>query len=83
MKYYEVHTYTPYCGEEKYHYIDVPDDYDFHRVELWADKMLDYDASDWYDDETAESYDDNYANYRSDCGWDLREITKEEYEVYA
>lgn len=81
MKYYEAHTYTCFVGEEYWHYICVPDNYDFHKIELWADEMLDYDAEDWYDDETAENYDDDYANYRADCGWDLREITKAEYEV--
>lgn len=62
---------------------DVPDDYDFHKVELWAEEMLDYDADDWYDDETAEDYDEGYAEYRAECGWDLREITEEEYNSYT
>lgn len=80
MRYYEVESYTPYCGEYRFDYLAVPDDYDFHRVELWADAMCDENAEEWWDEDTAESYNHEYDDYRAECGWDLREISEEEYK---
>lgn len=83
MKYYEVEAYTPYCGEQRFDYLAVSDDCDFHQVELWADDVCDDNAHEWWDWESAEDYSYEYDDYRADCGWDLREITEEEYNSYT
>ena len=38
------------------------------------------DAYDWWDDETCEEFDGDYDAYLGECGYDIYEITKGEYE---
>lgn len=83
MRYYEVKSYTPYYGKYRFDYLAVPDDYDFHRVELWADEMCDENAEEWWDSYTCLDFNHDYGDYRNDCGWNLREITKEEFAIKA
>lgn len=82
MRYYEVEAYTPYCGEHRFDYLAAPNDCDFHQIELWADDVCDENALEWWDEDTAEEFDYDYNDYRADCGFDIREITKEEFERY-
>lgn len=73
-KYFEIHTYSPYCGEESYHYVVVNNEMD---IEAIAISYCEEDAYDWYDDQAEDEYGDEfYLN----CGYDLRELTKEEHE---
>lgn len=78
-KYYNVHCYTIYEGEYRNTYYEVAEDYPFYSLELLAEEDCDDMAEDFWDSYTAEEYDYNYQNYRTDCGWDLIELTEEEY----
>ena len=80
MKYYLVTTYTCYCGEHFYHYVAIPEDESPEDAE-WADLFYGWvadDAAEWWDDQSEEEY-DSYDDYLCECGYDVEEISKEEY----
>lgn len=78
-KYYKVHCYTAY--EDKYCNIsyEVAENYPFHNFVLLIEEDCDDMAEYFWDSYTVEEYDYNYQDYRADCGWDLIELTEEEY----
>jgi hypothetical protein len=81
-KYYMVKTYTCYCGEEVYHYLKIEDN-EMIESPKYMDIIYDWigdDAYDWWDDETCEEFDGDYDAYLGECGYDIYEITKSEYE---
>lgn len=80
MKYYLITTYTCYCGEHFYHYVAIPED-ESPCDEKWADLFYGWvadDAAEWWDDQSEEEY-DSYDDYLCECGYDVEEISKEEY----
>ena len=80
MKYYLVTTYTCYCGEHFYHYVAIPDG-ESPSDEKWADLFYGWvadDAAEWWDEQSEEEY-DSYDDYISECGYDIEEISEEEY----
>lgn len=80
MKYYLVTTYTCYCGEHFYHYVAIPEG-ESPCDEKWADLFYGWvadDAAEWWDDQSEEEY-DSYDDYLCECGYDVEEISKEEY----
>ena len=83
MKYYEVICHTPYCGEDSYHYLALPDDVSIYDIE-WSDEVAGLEAEnayEWYDEVAEEDY-DNFEEYLANCYSNIREITKEEYDEY-
>lgn len=81
MKYYLVTTYTCYCGEHFYHYVAIPEG-ESPEDAKWADLFYGWvadDASEWWDDQSREDYDDDYDDYLAGCGYDVEEISEEEY----
>ena len=80
MKYYLITTYTCYCGEHFYHYVAIPEG-ESPSDEKWADLFYGWvadDAAEWWDDQSEEEY-DSYDDYLSECGYDVEEISEEEY----
>lgn len=80
MKYYLITTYTCYCGEHFYHYVAIPEG-ESPSDEKWADLFYGWvadDASEWWDDQSEEEY-DSYDDYLCECGYDIEEISEEEY----
>ena len=80
MKYYLITTYTCYCGEHFYHYVAIPEG-ESPSDEKWADLFYGWvadDASEWWDDQSEEEY-DSYDDYLCECGYDVEEISEEEY----
>lgn len=80
MKYYLITTHTPYCGEQTYHYVAIPEGEspeDEKWVELFFGWVAD-NASEWWDEESEEEY-DSYDDYLGECGYDVEEISEEEY----
>lgn len=81
MKYYMITTYTCYCGEHMYHYMAIPD-CDSIEDDKYMDRIYDMvneDANDWWDEQSAEEFDDDYDAYLAECGYDIEEISEEEY----
>ena len=85
MKYYRVTAYTCYCGEQTDEYIAIPDNESYESDKWLAviDDIIDTNAFEWWDDQSREEYDDDYDAYRAECGCDITEVTKEEYEKYT
>lgn len=82
MKYYLVTTYTCYCGEHFYHYVAIPEG-ESPSDEKWTDLFYGWvadDAAEWWDDQSEEEY-DSYDDYLCECGYDVEEISEEEYLV--
>ena len=80
MKYYCITTYTCYCGEYFYHYVAIPEGQSPEDAK-WADLFYGWvcdDAAEWWDDQSEEEF-DNYDDYLAECGYDVEEISKEEY----
>lgn len=80
MKYYLVITYTCYRGEHFYHYVAIPEG-ESPSDEKWADLFYGWvadDAAEWWDDQSEEEY-DSYDDYLCECGYDVEEISEEEY----
>lgn len=83
MKYYEVVCSTPYCGEQEYFYLEIPDNEDIEDDKWCAevDNLVAENAYEWYDEVAEDDY-GNFAEYLSCCYGDVCEITKEEYDKY-
>ena len=80
MKYYLITTYTCYCGEHFYHYAAIPEG-ESPEDAKWADLFYGWiadDAAEWWDDQSEEEY-DSYDDYLCECGYDVEEISEEEY----
>ena len=80
MKYYLIITYTCYCGEHFYHYVAIPEGESI-TDEKWTDLFYSWvtdDAAEWWDEQSEEEY-DSYDDYISECGYDIEEISEEEY----
>ena len=75
-KYYCIETYTCYCGEVMYHYIEIPDGHHIEDYYDLVDQYVDEDAYEWWDDDTLEEFDGDYEAYRAECGADVYEIKK-------
>lgn len=84
MKYYLITTYTCYCGEHMYHYMAVPEDRSIEEDEFmeiifgWVAE----DAYEWWDDQSEEEF-DSYDDYLAECGYDVEEVSEEEYLAYC
>jgi hypothetical protein len=64
-----------------YHYMAIPDCdsiEDDKYMDLIYD-MVNEDANDWWDEQSAEEFDDDYDAYLAECGYDIEEISEEEY----
>ena len=80
MKYYCITTYTCYCGEHFYHYAAIPEG-ESPEDAKWADLFYGWvadDAAEWWDDQSEEEY-DCYDDYLAECGYNVKEISEEEY----
>ena len=81
MKFYLITTYTCYCGEHFYHYVAIPEGQSVND-EKWIDRFcywVNDDAAEWWDEQSEEEYDGDYEAYLSECGYDIEEISAEEY----
>ena len=81
MKYYLITTYTCYCGEHMYHYMAIPD-CDSIKDDKYIDQICDMvneDAYEWWDGQSEEEFDGDYDVYLAECGYDIEEISEEEY----
>ena len=83
MKYYEVICHTPYCGEDAYHYLALPDSAEIDDIEQGPEVagLEAENAYEWYDEAAEDDY-GNFEEYLANCYSDVREITKEEYDEY-
>ena len=84
MKYYLITTYTCYCGEHMYHYMAVPEDRSIEEDEF-MEIIFDWvaeDAYEWWDDQSEEEF-DSYDDYLAECGYDVEEVSEEEYLTYC
>jgi hypothetical protein len=64
-----------------YHYMAIPDCdsiEDDKYMDLIYD-MVNEDANDWWDEQSAEEFDDDYDAYLGECGYDVEEISEEVY----
>ena len=81
MKYYLITTYTCYCGEQMYHYLAVPEGESIESNK-YMDRIYDMvaeDALEWWDDQSEEEFEGDYDTYLGECGYDIEEISEEEY----
>lgn len=85
MKYYLITTYTCYCGEHMYHYMAVPEDRSIEEDEFMEQiyGMVNEDAYEWWDDQSEEEFEGDYDAYLGECGYDIEEVSKEEYLAYS
>lgn len=85
MKYYLITTYTCYCGEHMYHYMAVPEDRSIEEDEFMEQiyGMVNEDAYDWWDDQSEEEFESDYDAYLGECGYDIEEVSEEEYLAYG
>ena len=75
--YFEIRTYTPYCGEEIIHYIEAET---YEKAEQEADIFVAEDAREWCDEECLDDdFDGNYDEYFAECGAEIYEIPYEEF----
>ena len=81
MKYYLIKVYTCYVGEQAYHYLAIPDcdSIEDDRYQDMIADMINDNASEWWDEQSAEEFDDDYDEYLANCGCDIEEISEEEY----
>lgn len=83
MKYYLITAYTPYCGEHTDEYLAIPDDESWEsRIDVIMDIVY-TNASEWWDDESYDDYDGDFDEYLSECGFNIYEVSKEEYDRCA
>ena len=85
MKYYLVTAYTPYCGEHTDEYLAIPDNESWED-DKWIDVIMDIvftNANEWWDDDSSDDYDGDFDAYIGECGYDIQEVSKEEYDHYA
>ena len=84
MKYYEVICFTPYCGEQEFFYLEIPDHEDIEDDKWCAevDNLVMENAYEWYDDDAEDDY-GNFTEYLFCCYGEVREITKIEYDKYS
>lgn len=79
-KYYRIHCFTPYCGEDNYFYI-CSDDY--AEVERYAEDCAYDNGSEWWDEESTADWVENgdefdaQSLYYEECGYDIEEIDLE------
>ena len=78
MKYYEIKCETPYCGEDNYYYYKSENE-DEKALLAFVDECLSENANEWYDEQAEEDYPE-WEDYIAACDYQVREITKEEYE---
>lgn len=82
MKYYEVICFTPYCGEQEYFYLEIPDHEDLKDDKWCAEvgNLIAENAYEWYDEAAEDDYED-FDNYLASCSAITNEITKMEYDI--
>ena len=81
MKYYLITTYTCYCGEHAYYGLAIPEGEDIED-DKYQDKIADWvndNAHEWWDEQSEEEFDDDYDEYLVNCGYDVKEISEEDY----
>lgn len=78
IKFYHIQTYTCYYGETMDHFFKGTE----RDMERYAESCVEDDAMEWWDEQTEEDFDGEYENYIGECGYDVWEITEEEYEKY-
>ena len=84
LKYYEVVCFTPYCGEQEYFYLEIPD-YEDIEDDKWraeVDNLIMGNAYEWYDEDAEDDYED-FSNYLASCFAITNEISKIEYDTYT
>ena len=69
MKYYEIESYTPYCGEESYDYFATDNEKELHK---FAQRCCEENALEWIDDEYLNPEDEEA--YFAECGYNIKEI---------
>ena len=89
MLYFEVKFSNGYCGCDEYTYIKTET---YEEAEVYAQEYLTTsysgfdDASQCLDDiedyEDEEQYWEDFEAYQAECSYDLKEISKQEYEEY-
>ena len=85
MRYYCVTAYTCYCGETLDEYFAIPDNESIES-DKWLEEcfqVVSTCASEWWDDDSYDDYDGDFDAYLSECGYDVTEITEEEYKSYT
>ena len=80
MKYFEVELYTPFCGEQTYIYLKGESEEELEDI---AAEAAYENALEWSSFEELEDYGYSPEDYYDECGYRIREITKEEYYEYG
>lgn len=79
-KYYMVKVFTPYVGEETYHYLQLEDDVDYYdMVDEIINEWIYENAVQWWDFQSSEEYEEDFDTYLEECGHTATEITEEEF----
>ena len=80
-KYYKVKVYTPYVGEETYHYLQVDEELEnyFDTIDEIIDEWIYENAVQWWDSQSSDEYEEDFDAYLEECGHIAIEITKEEF----
>lgn len=84
MKYFRITAYTPYCGEELVAVAKAADEHEL-RSSGFPDEVVCDCAAEWFNGEDYETYgyesEEEYEEmFYQECGCEIEEITKEEYE---
>ena len=78
IKFYHIQTYTCYYGETMDHFFKGTE----KDMEQYAESCVEDDAMEWWDEQSEEDFYGEYDAYLAECGYNLWEITEEEYEKY-
>ena len=80
-KYYKVKVYTPYVGEETIYFIEVEEEVEDHfgTIDEVIDEWIYENASQWWDAQSSDEYEEDFDAYMKDCGHVATEITEEEF----
>lgn len=81
MKYYLIIPYTCYGGEHSYHYVAIPENESLED-EKWIELFQEWvweNATEWWNDEVEETFEGDFEAYLAECGYDIEEISEEEY----
>lgn len=78
VKFYHIQTYTCYCGETIDHFFKGTE----KEMEQYAESCVEDDAMEWWDQQSEEDFYDEYDAYLAECGYNVWEVSEEEYEKY-
>lgn len=78
VKFYHIQTYTCYRGETIDHFFKGTE----KEMERYAESCVEDDAMERWDQQSEEDFYDEYDAYLAECGYNVWEVSEEEYEKY-